>query len=112
MEHEMDSDFNPIVFRLNSRLIVFAGQLNEQGEKATFFMDFDGKYFRPVYRIIDQGTARQQPKVEAPSGPSEARAAPVSDRTSFHDFSDRRCAANNRGDGRYAGWHGAECHHI
>src|SRR3984893_1822633 len=36
MKHEMDSDFNPIVFRLDSRLIVFAGKLNEKDEKATF----------------------------------------------------------------------------
>ena len=35
----------PLCFRLDSHLIVFAGQLNEQGEKATFFMDFDGKDF-------------------------------------------------------------------
>lgn len=64
MEHERDSDFNSFVFRLHSRLIVFAGQLNDQGEKATFFMDFDGKNFRQVYRVIDRGAA-----VEAPTNP-------------------------------------------
>jgi hypothetical protein len=59
MEQETDSDFNPIVFRLDSRLLVLAGQLNEQGEKATFFMDFDGKEFRLVHRIIDRGAPKQ-----------------------------------------------------
>jgi hypothetical protein len=78
MEHEMDPDFNSFVFRLDSRLIVFAGQLNDQGEKATFFMDFDGKTFRQVYQVIDKGGAEQplavegpsSPKVQAPSGPN------------------------------------------
>ena len=78
MEHEMDPDFNSIVLRLNSRLIVFAGQLNDQGEKATVFMDFDGKTFRQVYQVIDKGAPEQssavkapsQPKVQSPSGPS------------------------------------------
>jgi hypothetical protein len=58
MKLQYDADFNPIVFRLDGRLIVFAGQLNEQGERATFFMDFDGKTFRHVYQMIDEGTNR------------------------------------------------------
>jgi hypothetical protein len=75
MEHEMDPDFNSIVFRLDSRLIVFAGQLNDQGGKATFFMDFDGKTFRQVYQVIDKGAAEQplaieKPPIQAPSGPN------------------------------------------
>jgi hypothetical protein len=69
MEHERDSDFNSFVFRLDSRLIVFAGQLNDQGEKATFFMDFDGKNFRQVYRVIDRGAAEEPQAVEAPTNP-------------------------------------------
>jgi hypothetical protein len=69
MEHERDPDFNSFVFRLDSRLIVFAGQLNDQGEKATFFMDFDGKNFRQVYRVIDRGAAEEPQAVEAPTNP-------------------------------------------
>jgi hypothetical protein len=69
MEHEMDHDFNSIVFHLNSRLIVFAGQLNDRGERATVFMDFDGKTFRQVYQVIDKGAPEQPSAVEAPSQP-------------------------------------------
>ena len=76
MEHEMDPDYNSIVFRLDSRLIVFAGQLNDQGEKATFFMDFDGKTFRQVYQVIDKGAPEQPPAVEAPSRPPAVQTRP------------------------------------
>jgi hypothetical protein len=48
---------------------VFAGQLNDQGEKATFFMDFDGRNFRQVYRVIDRGAAEEPQAVEAPTNP-------------------------------------------
>ena len=81
MEHEMDPDYNSIVFRLDSRLIVFAGQLNDQGEKATFFMDFDGKTFRQVYQVIDKGAPEQPPEAPSrpevqPSGPSPPAVQP------------------------------------
>lgn len=76
MEHEMDPDYNSIVFRLDSRLIVFAGQLNDQGEKATFFMDFDGKTFRQVYQVIDKGAPEQPPPFEAPSRPEVQPSGP------------------------------------
>lgn len=69
MEHERDPDFNAIVFRLDSRLIVFAGQLNDQGERATFFMDFEGKNFRQVYRVIDRGAAEEPQAVKPPTNP-------------------------------------------
>jgi hypothetical protein len=69
MEHERDPDLNSIVFHLESRLIVFAGQLNDQGEKASFFMDFDGKSFRQVYRVIDRGAPEEPQAVKAPTNP-------------------------------------------
>jgi len=69
MEHEMDPDFKSIIFRLDSRLIVFAGRLNEEGEKATFFMDFDGNKYRRVYRVIDKGIAEEPKAVETPTNP-------------------------------------------
>jgi hypothetical protein len=39
-------EFRPINFRANSRLIIFSGQLHEEGETGTHYFTFDNGYFK------------------------------------------------------------------
>ncbi|MEP6901291.1 MAG: hypothetical protein ABJA66_06045 [Actinomycetota bacterium] len=42
---ETDENFNPLEFRLNSRLIVFSGLRNEEGDKGAHFYKFENGKF-------------------------------------------------------------------
>ena len=51
-EMNQDENFTPIVFRLDSRLIVFKGLINEQeGEPGEHFFEFTGKRFKYIRTI-------------------------------------------------------------
>jgi hypothetical protein len=58
-EIERDGSFTPVVFRLNSRLIVFTGLRNErEGDQGAHYYKFDGARFRFI-RTIKHTVSRQ-----------------------------------------------------
>ncbi|HEX7333686.1 MAG TPA: hypothetical protein VF290_19450, partial [Pyrinomonadaceae bacterium] len=51
-ETERDDNFNPIEFRLSSRLVVFTGLRNErEGDQGAHFYEFDGKRFKFILTL-------------------------------------------------------------
>ncbi len=51
-EMQQDDNFTPIVYRINSRLIVFAGLRNEQdGDQGAHFYEFNKKGFKYIRTI-------------------------------------------------------------
>lgn len=52
------ANFNRIVARLDSRLVVFAGLRNEEGQMGAHFYAFDGRALRFIKTIPDDGTFR------------------------------------------------------
>lgn len=50
----VDANFKPLEFRLNSRLFVMAGLLNEQGKMGAHFFVFDGRAFNLLKTIETQ----------------------------------------------------------
>jgi TPR repeat protein len=48
---EVESEFHPIDFRLHSRLIVFKGQLHEEGELGAHYFTFDGGRFKFIKTV-------------------------------------------------------------
>lgn len=67
-EIERDESFRPIVFRSNSRLIVFTGLRNEQeGDQGAHFYEFDGtrfKYIRTIKSTTSEPTTQAQNQPE------------------------------------------------
>jgi hypothetical protein len=47
----VNADFKPISFRLNSHLIVFSGQLNEKGKVGVHYFNFDADRFEFIESI-------------------------------------------------------------
>jgi len=61
-EIERDDSFTPIVFRLNSRLLVFTGIRNEQdGDQGAHFYEFDTTGFKYIRTIK---SAAPQPQIQ------------------------------------------------
>lgn len=50
-----DPRFNPIEFRPNSRLIIFAGLRNEEESMGAHYYEFDGHEFRFLITVPDDG---------------------------------------------------------
>ena len=51
------ANFNPIEFRANSRLVVFAGMRDERdGDMGAHYYEFTGHEFRHILTIPDDGT--------------------------------------------------------
>lgn len=69
---DVDDKFKPIEFRKESRLVVFSGQINEQGENATYFYEFKDGSLRPV---VSRPRATS-PTVAAPARPQDPMPAP------------------------------------
>jgi hypothetical protein len=68
MEAAMDANFNSIAFRVDSRLIVFSGQLNETGVLGTHFYLWNGSAFQHIATVpfVPPATVEaQQPSVAA-----------------------------------------------
>jgi hypothetical protein len=66
-EIERDDSFTPIVFRLNSRLIVFTGIRNEQdGDQGAHFYEFDTTGFKYISTIKSTVT---QPEIQEETQP-------------------------------------------
>ena len=51
-----DLEFNALEFQPNSRLIVFAGLRGEEEQKGAHYYEFDGREFRFLMTIPDDGT--------------------------------------------------------
>jgi hypothetical protein len=47
-------DFNPIIYKLDSRLIKIRGYDRNKKETATFFLDFDEKEFYQIYKVTEK----------------------------------------------------------
>ncbi len=64
MQASMDANFNSIEFRVNSRLIVFSGQLNETGVLGTHFYLWNGSALQHVATIsfVPPTTVKQAPQ--------------------------------------------------
>lgn len=80
----IDADFRRVLFRKNSRLIVFSGMLNEEGTNGVHFYEFrDGRFERVSTRIpptsqaaikAEQDRANEARRRAAESTEAEARA--------------------------------------
>jgi hypothetical protein len=51
-----DPDFRAIDFRVSSRLIAFSGLKNEDPPMGTHYYEFDGKAFRFVFTVPNDGS--------------------------------------------------------